>query len=233
MAVGQEAKLVGVTLNDNYPPSVAQLPKVGDQTIDFERLLALEPDLVVLDSNFNRDRRKLEELGIRVYELQCDRLSEIVPAMRELAETLGEPEAGERAVMEFQGLLEAVKPVKRSQRVFVEVWGEPLMTAGDDTLLNDILDRVHLENCYRDQKGYFQIDPEDLVKRRPEIVLLPLTGGSPSTDAGALKWAKRVGWKPKVVEIESDLLVRAGPRVIEAMVQLTEALEGVPSSRSQ
>lgn len=223
-AVGQERKLVGVTLNDKYPPSVTHLPKVGDQSIDFEKLVALKPDLVVLDTNFNRDRKKLEELGLRVFELQCDRLSEIAPSMRALASALGDPQAGERAASEFERKLALVKPIENSQRVFVEIWGEPLMTAGSDTLLNDILETLKLENCYRDQKGYFQVDPEDLVNRRPEVVLLPIGETNARPPAGALKLAKRVDWEPQVVEIESDLLVRAGPRVLEGMEHLRQAV---------
>lgn len=226
VAVGQERRLVGVTLNDNYPPSVAALSKVGDQAIDFEKLIALKPDLVVLDSNFNRDRKRLDELGLRVFELRCNRLSEIAPAMRALAEALGDPEAGERAAKEFERQLTEIPSLSGlSEEVFVEVWAEPLMTAGNETLLNDILSALKLKNCYGDQTGYFQVDPEDVAKRRPGVVLVPTGDSSGETRSKVFELSQGIGWTPKVVEVESDLLVRAGPRVLEGAKALADSLK--------
>ena len=81
-AVGASDRLVGVTLNDDFPPSVAQLPKVGDQTIDLEKVMSLEPDLVVLDSAFKQNKQSLQELDIQVLELQCERLQDVPQSLR-------------------------------------------------------------------------------------------------------------------------------------------------------
>ena len=55
--------------------------------------------------------------------------------------------------------------------VFIEVWSEPLMTAGSSTLLDDVLQILGLKNCYSDQSSHFQVDPEDVVSRTPAIIL--------------------------------------------------------------
>ena len=222
-AVDKGEVLVGVTSNDSYPPEVLELPKVGDQTVDLEKVLSLKPDLVVLDANFNQDRQRLERLGIEVLELRCARVGDIAPAMRLLGERLGNEEGGAVAAAAFENSLSKIEPLSIDGTVFVEVWGEPLMTAGSKTLFSDVLTLLRVENCYADQSGYFQVDPEDLVSRSPSFVLLPTSPGTESRSKAA-ELCGRVGVNPTVVKIEADLLVRAGPRLVKGIEQLRKSL---------
>jgi iron complex transport system substrate-binding protein len=223
-AIGHGEKVVGVTLNDTYPPEVRQLPKVGDQSIDFEKLLSLEPDLVVLDANLNKDRSRIEALGVEVFELRCARLEDVAPAMRALARRLGDDDSkGKRAAEDFEKALSEVKPLEVSGKVFVEVWGEPLMTAGSETLFSDVLSLLGLENSYADQGGYFQVEPEELLSRSPDFVLLPISEGT-EPRSKAISLSKRVGQNPRLIPINSDYLVRPGPRIVEGIHLLRNEL---------
>lgn len=228
-AVGQEEKLVGVTWNDNFPLSVTSLPKVGDQTIDLELVLQLKPDLVILDSNFNANKEALERLGLRVLELKCHRLSDVPSAMRVLGRVLDCQELAEAEALSFESALAAIEPAALDDSIFVEVWGEPLMTVGDDNVISDVLTHLGLRNCYADQKGYFQVDPEDVVSRQPQIILLPAK--SDETESSALKLCQSVGLNPKVFRIDPDLLVRPGPRLIEGMRLIQQGLKELKNSR--
>ena len=222
-AVGQGDKVVGVTLNDNYPQQVKELPRVGDQSIDMEKVLSLKPDLVVIDSGFNQDKDDLTRLGLPVLELSCKRLEDVPAALRTLGEALGSIHEGEKQAREFEALLQTVEPVGQDKKVFVEVWGEPLMTVGKETLLNDLLQRLGLSNCYDDQVGYFQVDPEDVVSRKPEVVVLPVAPGQ-ELDSEAANLIRRLGGKVTVVKVNSDHFVRAGPRLIEGLRELRKQL---------
>lgn len=232
VAIGQEDKLVGVTLNDTFPESVRELPKVGDQTVDFEKLVSLKPDLVVVDAGFNRDGERLRSLGLPVYELKCNRLADIAPAMRDLGKRLGEPEVANSAADQFEESLRSLVPLESHPRAFVEVWGDPLMTAGHQTLIQDLLTAVGIRNAYSDPVGYFQVNLEDLASRQPDIVILPIHGDSDDGVSKAMELSRRVaGWEPQVVTIDSDLLVRAGPRVLEGMRRLRESVQKIENSK--
>ncbi len=222
-AVGQGHKVVGVTLNDNFPPEVAELPKVGDQTIDLEKVLALEPDLVVLDASFNKNKASLERLGINYLELNCQRLHDIAPAMRELGRVLGCQEQAEEASKAFKAELDSFVPLQKKQPVFVEIWSDPLMTVGSETLVDDILNLVGVENSYHDQTGYFQVDPEDVVSRQPTLIVFPRPEGL-AEQSRALQLLEQVGLSPRIIVVDPDLIVRPSPRILTGAANLKNSI---------
>jgi cobalamin transport system substrate-binding protein len=222
-SVGKGDRIVAVTLNDNYPPQVAKLPKVGDQTIDLEKVLALKPDLVIMDSGFNQDKAQLERVGIKVLELRCERITDIAPAMKRLGGVFDCLEEASIAASSFEKELAAFEPVQIEGTVFVEIWGDPLMTVGSETLISDALALLGVENCYQDQTGYFQVDPEDVMSRHPQWVILPQTTENEASSRAA-ELCRRVGLSPKVVKVNPDLLVRPGPRILEGLQALRNSL---------
>lgn len=225
--VGAGPALVGVTANDAYPPQVEALPTVGDQTIDPERLLALKPDLVVLDTEFNADLGKIRRLGLPVLELRSKRLSDVAANLRLLGERLGHSESGNAAAERFEASLAEVSRLDLKEEVFVEIWGAPLMTVGAESLPNDLLAHLGLHNVYADQQGYFQVDPEDVVSRRPGIIILP--SAHPTDTSAAAKLLARAGVDCKVIVLDGDLFTNPSPRVLQGLQRLVEAL--APSSR--
>lgn len=220
--VGAGTSLVGVTANDTYPPQVESLPRVGDQNIDPERLLALQPDLVVLDTEFNADLGKLRRLGLPVLELRSKRLSDVAANLRLLGDRLGHSESGSAAAERFEAALSRLPKLEGKEKVFIEIWGSPLMTVGADSLPNDLLTHLGLVNAYSDQKGYFQVDPEDVVNRRPGIIILP--SAKPTDVSSAAKLLARAGVDCKVIVIDGDLFTNPSPRVLQGMLELSEAL---------
>jgi len=224
-AVGASDRLVGVTLNDDFPPSVAQLPKVGDQTIDLEKVMSLEPDLVVLDSAFKQNKQSLQELDIQVLELQCERLQDVPQSLLKLGETLGVQEAARAEAEAFEKEVAAIQALDGEQKIFIEVWGSPLMTVGSDTLVNDMISVLGLKNCYADQKDYFQVDPEDVLSRKPDIVLCPVQEVDAAANSRAFQMLKETGQSPRFVAIDADLFFRPGPRLIEGLKELRRQLE--------
>ena len=223
-AVGAGEQVVGVTLNDNYPSEVTSLPKVGDQTIDLEKLVSLKPDLVVLDSSFNKDRDRLKQLGIPVLALECKRLADVAPAMKTLGQALWVEDTANLAAEEFLRNLDSIEPLAESSRVFIEVWSDPLMTAGSKTLLNDLCEKLGLKNCYADQDGYFQVDPEDVISRSPAVILWP-RGQEQESASQAQKLMEKADREAKVIVVNPDLVVRPGPRLIEGLKFLHDSLQ--------
>jgi iron complex transport system substrate-binding protein len=220
--VGAGNSLVGVTVNDTYPPQVQRLPKVGDQSIDPEKLLSLQPDLVVLDTEFNADLQKYRRLGLPVLALESKRLSDVAANLRLLGHRLGQTEAGETAASRFEKALAELPRLALQEQVFIEIWGAPLMTVGSDSLPDDLLGQIGLSNAYADQKGYFQVDPEDVVSRRPGIIILPSAKSSDSSTAAKL--LARAGVQVRVLVLDGDLFTNPSPRVLKGLEQIVDEL---------
>lgn len=228
--VGAGPALVGVTVNDDFPAQVQSLPKVGDQTIDPERLISLKPDLVVLDSEFNNDGAKYRRLGLPVLELRSKRLADIGSNLRLLGQRLGHADSGEAAAQRFEASLAEIPRLEEPAEVFIEIWGSPLMTVGAESLPNDLLERLGLKNAYADQNGYFQVDPEDVVTRRPRIIILP--SAKPGDTSVAAKLLARAGVESKVVVLDGDLFTNPSPRVLQGLRLLSRQLQAGPTAAS-
>lgn len=224
-ALGATDRIVGVTMNDTYPEAVLDLPRVGDQSIDLERVASLQPDLVILDSNFNQNQQALEKLGLRTLELRCKRLDDVPRAMEILGEALGLPDRGKEEAEAFRQTLEDLEPLEIREPVFVEISGTPLMTAGSQTLTNDLLVATGLKNSYQDQTDYFIVDPEDVVSRGPGVIILPAPPDESAPSSAAAELLRKTGTEPRVIRLNPDLFTRPGPRLLQGIESLQNQLK--------
>ena len=79
-AAGGGGRLVGKVRGSDFPPAALTVAEVGDASgLDFERVLALRPDLVLAWGSGNRlvDVERLERLGFAVLVLEPRRLEDI------------------------------------------------------------------------------------------------------------------------------------------------------------
>jgi iron complex transport system substrate-binding protein len=215
--------LVGVTVNDDYPEEVRRLPKVGDIQVDLEKLLSLKPDLVVIDREFSNNKAQLERFGLSVLELKSRRLEDISQNLRALGRRLNRARQGEEAAERFEKRLEKMPKLDSEARVFVEIWSSPLMTVGADSIPDDLLQLVGLSNVYSEQVGYFQVDPEDVVSRRPDIIIVATSTSNASSAAASL--VKKAGGRPKVVVLGEGLFTTPSPRLLQGLNLLLQELD--------
>jgi iron complex transport system substrate-binding protein len=101
------------------------------------------------------------------------------------------------------------------------VWGSPLMTVGAQTLPDDLLNQLGLTNVYADQHGYFQVDPEDVVRRQPELIILP---GQPGQSSVAAELLTRAGVPVQVITLDGDLFTSPTPRVVQGLRLINDQL---------
>lgn len=232
-ALGAGARVVAVTDLCDVPAAARELPKVGGLTssnLHLESIVAARPDLVVsVGLNQEEAVASLRRLGIPVVVVPADEgLGEAVAAVRRLGELAGRADAAEALAGELERRLAAVdralaglSPAARP-RVYFEVWDRPLMTAGPDTFLGEIVERAGGANVFADVRGrYVQVSPEAVLARDPEVILTAERQGGPR---GAADFAARPGWSSvgavaagRVHLLDGDLVSRPGPRVVEAL----------------
>ena len=237
-AIGAGGRVVGVTDHDVSPEEVKALPSVGGYfDPSLERILSLSPDLVIGIATFHgKLLERLESLGVATLPLTIHRgLDGVKSGITILGARLGlEERAGE--VLEcMEAGLEAVR--EEAARTFpggapsllVVLWHEPLTVAGGVNYIDDIMRAIGIPNAASDiQYTFPQMDPEGIVSRDPDIILVPATErGMSVTPESLLETLKGFPIsaikKRKVVSISADLLFHPGPRVVEAARSLLEA----------
>ena len=79
-AAGAGDKLVGVVSYSDYPPAALDIPIIGSyNSINYEALVALQPDLVLVWNSGNGEElaERLNALGLTVFVSEPKRLSDI------------------------------------------------------------------------------------------------------------------------------------------------------------
>jgi iron complex transport system substrate-binding protein len=236
--LGLGDRIVGATDYCNFPPEAKKIPRVGGLgTPNIEKLLSLAPDLVVATDLERKDLAEaLRRDGIQVLMLKIGNFAELFDAERKLGDAVGKPEQAARQVRDMEARLDAAAklyagvPRDRLPRVFIEVWSDPLITAGGASFLDDVVARAGGVNVAHDLKQeYPTINPERVVAWDPDVILL---GYMTEAKDAAGEIAGRIGWggikavreRRVIADISPDLLLRPGPRLVAGVEQLAERL---------
>jgi len=231
-ALGVGDRVVGVTSWCTYPPEAAERAVIGDAfNLNLEVLLSLNPDLVIGDGTMVAAHiQQLEALGITVATINPTTLNEVIESMATLGELVGEPEAGRALAAQMRNRLRELTarvPVGSSKRVFVELWYEPLMTAGPGSFLHELITLAGGENIAADTgQPWPQFSEELVLARDPEIVILTNYNREEALQRPA--WQGLSAYKAGAVfEVNPDLYVRGTPRLLDGLAELISLIHGV------
>ena len=232
-ALGACNRLVGVDRYSNWPQSIAQLPRMGggiDPNI--ESIVALKPDLVLMAGSA-RGVERLKSLGLTVLTLEPKNYADVQIALGVVGKALGVPtKDSDRVWRDINAQVDEIsKSVPqyvnlKAQRVYFEVSPVPF-GAGESSFIGETLQRLGAKNILPAAMGLFpQVSPEFVVRAQPDIIMV---GDSNLSDMQA-----RPGWKNLIAmrtgrvctftSKESDVLVRPGPRIVEAARLMSQCL---------
>jgi ABC-type Fe3+-hydroxamate transport system substrate-binding protein len=143
----------------------------GTKDPELEAIIAMEPDLVVMDEEENRreDAAELEAAGVDVHVTAVRSLDDVRPCLKGLAERVGlDPADVVIPRIELRN-----RPAD-GLRVFVPIWKRPWMTISADTYGASLLDGLGALNVFADEpKRYPVVSLEDAVARGSHAVLAP------------------------------------------------------------
>lgn len=229
-AIGVGDRVVGVTTYDDYPEEATKLPKVGDFTTpNMEAIAAAKPDLIVATTGVQADTlKRLEALGATVIAIDPQSLAAVYADIEKLGSATGEVRYADGVINDMRTAVKEVEAAvagKERPTAFLEIGQNPLYTVGQGVLLDDLLRIAGGVNVVQ-QPGYVPYSIEQLAKDNPAVYLA--TKGSMSDPAAV---EKRAGYKDlaavqaqRVYVLDDNLVTRPGPRVVEGLRDIAEAL---------
>jgi ABC-type Fe3+-hydroxamate transport system substrate-binding protein len=178
--LGRGEELVGVTRWCVHPAEgVARVEKVGGtKDPDVARIVALRPDLVLLNEEENRleDARALAAAGVRCHATMPRDTGETAAMVRSIAAALDRAAAGERIAADIESRSARVRRAaagKPRVRFAYLVWRRPWMSVNADTFAHDLLAQAGGINVFASRaERYPEIEPAELAAGRPDLVLL-------------------------------------------------------------
>jgi ABC-type Fe3+-hydroxamate transport system substrate-binding protein len=229
-ALGVGERVVGRTRYCTQPPgAVGRVPKVGGtKKVDVERLLALEPDLVIAvrEENVRGDVEEISRSGVEVFVGEPGTVTEALTMLRDLARRVEAPLA-DRVLGPAERVHERLREgTGQKARVFVPIWKGPYMTVGHDTYAHDVLRLCGGENVFGGRARYPTVTAEEVEAARPEVVLLPdepYPFSAPDL-AGFYDLDVPAARSDRVHLVDGKLLTWYGPRMAGSLVQLAALL---------
>ena len=179
--LGGGDRIAGVTRFSTYPNEAKSLTDLGGvMDVNFERLITLNPDLIITQSGSEKLRAFAEARHIRFLLLELETTFDLFRVIRTLGTVLGLEETSEQLVASIDEGLKRIKHrVAGRPRVpcFISVDRSPgqlshLLSVGQGTFLNEILEIAGGQNVFDNlERRYPIVSKEALVARAPEVVL--------------------------------------------------------------
>ncbi|HEX9122583.1 MAG TPA: helical backbone metal receptor [Actinomycetota bacterium] len=235
-ALGLGDRLVGVSGPfDDFPPAAKTVDEVGgagEFGVDpnTEKVVSLSPDLFLTIKGGDEWKKRLRDLGVPVFTINATGLDDLLHDIRTVGRLTGTTDAAETLTATMQAEDQDIQTrVAGSAPVscFFEVYYPPLTTVGPDTFIADLLRRAGCDSVSEAAKSdYPEWSVEDLVREDPQVYLVSSESGvSPSAVAERPGFdAIRAVVDGRVVLIDSDLVSRPGPRIVDGLRALAEAL---------
>jgi len=239
-AAGAGQQVVGVSAYSNFPESVNELPKVSNGLrLDMERLLALQPDLVVgwRSGNARRDLEALASFGIPVFIAEPQRLMDLPVTLVNLGRLAGTGPEATRAAIAFRSGIARLREQNREKpvlRAFLQVSVQPLMTLSYRHMAHDVLTLCGARNIFAASETVApDVSLESVLLEDPDLILFSDSLG----DERALRqwWKERIDLRAvrqgQLYSVPADLLLRQTPRLLQGAERVCAALDQARSRR--
>jgi len=235
--LGLGDKVVGLTTNDTYPEETAEVEKVGDFNVDIEKVIALNPDLVLAHESSAASSeagfQQMRDAGITVFIVNdAVNFEDVYDTIGIIGQLTGTTEEAEAVTADMKAKIAEIKEkaatVTDKKKVYIEISPAPdIYSVGKNTFMDVMLQTINAENATGDLEGWPSIDQESILERNPDVIIA--TYNYIEDPVGQL--LAREGWadvsaikNKQVVAVNPDLVNRPGPRVVEGVEELAKAV---------
>lgn len=239
-AAGAGERIVGTVSYSDYPAEAEALPRIGSyKQLDFETILAMDPDLIVAwrSGNVRAQVERLEELGFTIYYSEPRTLEDIATALERLSLLTGTGASGRRRAEAFRADMQRLRDTYADRspvRVFYQIWHEPLMTINNRHIISRTLELCGGRNAFGHLESFTpRLGKEAVLEQDPEVIIASGMGEERPDwlddwrelpDLTAVK-------RGNLFFVPPSQLQRHAPRILQGAAQVCEHLETARANR--
>jgi iron complex transport system substrate-binding protein len=234
--LGEGDRVVGISGYTVRPPEARQKPKVSAFiNAKFDKILALEPDLVLTFSDLQADvARELIRRGVTVLAFNQRSVSEILNMILMLSSVIGVEGKGRRLVEGMEAELNLIRQNAAAfparPRVFFEEWNDPLISgirwveelieiAGGNPIFPDLRMKKNAPDRV--------LDPASVIPKDPEVIV----GSWCGVKVNKATIRSRPGWdvisavrSNHIYEVKSTYILQPGPAALTEGIRQLHAI---------
>lgn len=236
-AIGAGDLVVAVDSLSTFPAETAdKVTEISAFEPNAEAILGYEPDLVLISNDMNKISEQLTSAdpGITVWTgAAAATLDDVYRQIGELGAATGREDAAAALVADMQSKIDAATAgvtAPEGASYFYEL-DNTLYSVTSNTFVGSLLKATGIANVadgVEEGNDYPQMNAEAIIKANPSIIFLADTK---CCGQNAAEVAKRPGWSGidavkngNVVELDDDVASRWGPRVVDLVTQMAQAI---------
>lgn len=237
-AIGAGDQVIAVDDFSNYPEeAAAKMNGISGFEPNIEAIAGLEPDLVVTDGTNAELLDRLDTLGIPHWEGPAAvEFDDVYRQLEALGEITGHVAEAEQLVASMRAdigeVLGDLPELPEPLTYYHELDPNGFWSITGETFIGRVYSAAGLVNI-ADEVGegnpYPQLSAEFIVSADPDLIFLACTkycGETPETVAARDGWSELSAvLNGNVIEMDDDVASRWGPRIVDYIVQVGEAIE--------
>lgn len=236
-ALGLDKEIVGVSEFCDYPPQALGKEKVGTfSQPSIEKILSLKPDIIFCTGLEQAPlAENLKKLKLNVFISDPSDIDSLLTSIAEIGRITNKQDQAKLLIMNMEESINKIKslaakiPEDKKKKVFIEIWHNPLSTAGRGSFVDEIIRLAGGSNIAHDLNApYGTFSPELVIQRNPDCIILAyMSKDNPGDELRA-----RAGWNRISAikynrvygDIDPAVLLRPGPRITEGLEQIYKKL---------
>ena len=231
-------KIVGITENCNYPDDAKNITKVGKDSVDINKVVALKPDLVFVNleaqkNDMERMRRTMlppaspeaQPAPIQVFAVDPHSLQDIYDSISVIGTVTNKEHSAYSLLQKMKRRVDWVEArAKKEKKIkaLVLLKKRPLTFAGQGSYLYDLSEKAGFDNAAPRGGIYVKMKRGDIEKADPDIIITSLDVARDPKNIYNDRNFRRTsaGKNKKVICINEEMFSRPGPRVTQVLEEM-------------
>lgn len=145
----------------------------GTKNLQIEKIKRLQPDLII--ANKEENTQEQVEILARLFPVFLTDVNNYEEAIK-MIEDVGKITSKVAEAVQLTKVIQSgfhliQKPFQQIKTVYF-IWKDPYMTVGGDTFINDMMNRLSLQNIFNHYTRYPEVTLQNVISANPQLILL-------------------------------------------------------------
>ncbi|QBG47750.1 hypothetical protein EGM51_10235 [Verrucomicrobia bacterium S94] len=231
--LGLGDRIVGATTYCLWPEEAKQIPRVGGfGQYNFEAIVSLRPDLVILHHNYESEKNRLTDLGIPYLETGTEHMADIIRSIQTIGDACGVAAAAEALTAQIREQIAGIRKPNNAPRVLITFGGDPtqieqIFAFGADCLHHELLELAGGINVISNKLAFSTLSKEAVIRLNPDIII-QMAPGTEAPENPPETWKDYAGISAvrhnRIYVLTGDYTCIPGPRFTRILSDFKDIL---------
>jgi len=173
--LGLDEEIVGITKFCVFPEVIFRSkPRIGGtKKLDIDKIKSLEPDLIIANKEENqKEDIELLSATFPLYVSDIKLYEDAIDKIKIIGDLTGKADEAQLLLKNIKASFSKLPIFQTRPKVAYMIWKDPMMVAGGDTYISDLLYKAGFENAFANFSRYPKITKDHIEKAKIDLVFL-------------------------------------------------------------